>query len=520
MLLIFKDFKPVDKMSIKSNTPFQLTNASELPIGIFYDDRYSEPWNFNSQQLTYYLNQTLQNYNLTVQVFNATALRNFMEAIQLGIVIISMGVAPQTIWNGSENSFVESWLDNGGIIIWTGCEEFYWIGNDNGENIPIGHVGSSYVLDMNYIKTLSNQIVTPTPLGEDLFLNFSSHTTDVFSSISALIAANVHFEVYAKNGDYADPILFQPRDGSGYFIRIHADWNDQISLLNLSSWIASFVYNRFFNLPVVTELNLVSSLYLLTTQEIFINVTNFSEKFGCVEINSTGDVFQPLNESVTLIPGENRRINLSIIPLTSARFQQYDMTLYLFSNYTNFKNESKSVLIYSKKITFHIYSPLTVEILDVSETMYPGSTYTLTLKIQKHINESIPLEIFLICDGCINQLRTNLNLVKNETTYQITFSIIIMAKAGSYKIYLRVYQGGILYSSLNVSVQIQSLFQNPLYLLLLCLLSGIIIALTSLHLYKRKRGRSRDEKILTSLDSKNKVFLNKGNLNAKRKVRK
>lgn len=494
-------------VDLNGDALFHVLNTPELPIGIFYDDRYSEPWNFNAQPLTNYLNQTLKTYNLTVYILNATALRNFMESNPTGIIVVTMGILPSNIWNGSENSFVEAWLDNGGIIIWTGCEEFYWMGTDSGENIPIGHVGSTYVLDMNYLETISNLYMTPTQIGNDLLNNLSSHTTDVFSSISSLIAANVHFEIYAKNGDYADPVLFQPKDGKGYFVRIHADWDDQLSVYNLSTWISSFIYNRFFNLPLVTDINSISSLFLLTSKQLFINVTNFSGKFYFLQINSTSDGFFSTNTSITISPLGKTNINLTISPLPSARFQQYKMTLNFFSNYTNSENESKIAIFFSKNLFIYIRSPLTIEILDIVDVMYPGNTYTLTCSIQKYINESISIDIILISEGFVDELKTNLYLIENKTTHQITFSIEIMAKSGQYEIYLRVYQNNILYSTSTVSIQIQSLFQNPGFLLLLFLITGVIVTFLGIYLFKRKRRMTLERGIIKFLESKNKVFL-------------
>jgi len=482
----------ISNLETSSRSPIQKSNDPELPIGIFYDANYSEPWNFNSQKLSTYLNQTLGTYNLTVSILNAIELKSFMELNQFGIIIITMGVAPQTIWNGSDNSFVETWLDNGGIIIWSGCEEFYWIGMDSGENIPVGHIGSNYVLDMNYIKTISNQYVTPTELGIDLINNLLAHTSDVFCSISALIESDIYFEVYAKNGDYADPILFQPKNGNGYFVRIHADWDDSLPILNLSVWIASFIYNRFFKIPVVVEISSINSLSYLISKQICINVTNFSNIFGILLINSTSDGFNSMNESTIIAPFQKKYLNLSISPLSSARFQSYKITINLFSNYTNSKNISKFIQFFSKNLNIKIQSPISVNIIDVNDQMFPGSTYQLTCSIQKDINESIPLSAVLICEGCINEIKKDIILIENQTNLRITFTIQMMTKAGEYDLYLRIYYGEILFTSSSVMIQIQSLFQNPLFLCIIFLIISLIGISMTLYYIKRKKGMDLD----------------------------
>ncbi len=485
--------KFIDKLS-SAKIPFQVLNSPELPIGIFFDAKYTEPWNFNAQQLSIKLNQTLSTFNLTVFILNATELRAFMENYSIGIVIITMGVAPDTIWNGSEISFVETWLDEGGIMIWTGCEEFYWMGTEAGLNVPVGHIGASYVMDMDYIKTLSDYYITPTALGSDLFCNFSTHSTDVFCSISSLTAADVHFEVYARSGDYADPILFQPKDGKGYFIRIHADYNDQLPTSNLSTWISSFIFSRFFKLPIITEITSINAIYFLSAEQLFINVTNFSEYFGSITINSSSNVFTPLDSTLVLSPKEQRRLNFSINPLTTARFQYYDLQINFFSNYTNSQNNSKIILFYTIKLSISVQVPILIELLEIDSGMYPGETYTLSLNIQKYINDSISLNVFLFCEGCINELITMVNLGENNTKLLINFSIQMMANAGLYILYIRSYQNNVLFSSSELPIQILSIFQNPEFLLILVLLSVAVISLLTLYYYlQRRKSQEVDE---------------------------
>ena len=486
-----------------TQSPLSSLNGFDLPVGIFYDARYSEPWNFHAQDLTNYLNQTLRSYNLTVFVLNATALRNFMNANPFGIVIITMGVAPDTIWNGSAISFVEGWLDNGGIMVWTGCEEFYWVGMETGINIPIGHQGASRVLDLEYLETLSDQYVSPTPLGLDLFTNFSAHSTDVFCSVSALMAANVHFEVYAKSGDYADPVLLQPKDGKGYFVRIHADYNDQVSTQNLSTWISSYIYNRFFKLPIVTESNSINSVFFRSSEQLFINVTNFSEYFGDIYVNSTSDAFEPLTFAFLISPKEQRKLNFSIVPRSSARFQSYDLQINFFSNYTNSQNESKQILFYSKILSISIQVPILIEILEVETEMYPGGTYSLTLNIQKYINASITLNLILICDGCTNELKTIITLNENNSQVLIPFSIQIMAKSGSYKLIIRSYQNDALFSSSDIPIQILSIFENPVFVLILVLLIVTFVSILVIYYYQSRKKMKPEQEILKLNDGSN-----------------
>ncbi|MDD1778472.1 MAG: hypothetical protein LUQ65_09925, partial [Candidatus Helarchaeota archaeon] len=472
------------------NSPFETLDSAELPVGIFYDIRYSEPWDIDSRELTTYLNRTLTTYGLSVSILNSTELRNFMEINQLAIVIITMGIVPDTIWNGSENSFVESWIDGGGIMAWTGCEEFYWIGTETGENIPIGHIGASYVFDMDYLKTIANLQVVPTEIGTDLFINLIPHSSDVFSSISSLIRENVYFEVYAKSGDCADPVLFQPKGGNGYFIRIHADWGNQLSMYNLSAWISLFLYNRFFLLPILTALHSINTIYFSTSAQLYVNITNFSGFPKKVLINSTSTGFTALDDSISMKPGDSLQVPITVSLQPSARFQNYTLQLNFFSNYTNFKNETINILIYSAIISIEIQSPIILEILTFEEFMYPGNTYTISFRIQKAINISIPIEINLICKGCINEIKLAVNLDEMNRTFHIVYPVQLMATPGSYELSLRIYQNDILYSSSMEFVEIYSLLQNLFVVIIMILLSVFAIMLLFYYFYIQNKQKT------------------------------
>jgi len=491
---------------VLNNGKFKTLNTLDLSIGLFYDANYSEPWNFNGLQLTSDLNQMLVAYNLTVSILNATELRVFMEENPLGIVIITMGLAPDTIWNGSEHSFVETWLDNGGIMLWTGCYEFYWVGYSSGQNVPVGEVGAQYVLDMDYVLTTSDLQVEPTSLGETLFLNISTHTTDIFSSVSVLTNENVYFEVYARNGDYADPILFQPKDGRGYFIRIHANWNDALSITNLSSWISSFIYNRFFKLSYVVATSQIEAIYFLSSEPLLINLTNFSDTYSNLLFNSTGDAFESINTQYIMEPNVTKCFMFSITPLSSARFQIYEFHLNIYSNFTSTQNNSITVQIYSKKFLISIQSPVCIELLPPSGILFPGGTYTLTLNYTNNINESILADVTLICEGCMNQIKSQIILDEDIGQIQIQFTIKLTTRSGLFDFYLRISQNGVIFSSTEVTLKIESIFRNPLVILGLIIISSVCILMIGLLFFNRKKRKASS--ILAKKRIKNELKLN------------
>lgn len=497
----------MEKIVPSSTNLIHQLEIQELSIGIFYDGKYSEPWNFQSQALTTYLNQSLRMYNLTVFVLNATQLRSFMENNPIGIIIITMGIAPSNIWDGTENSFIETWLDNGGIILWTGCQEFYWIGYETGVNVPIGTLGAKYVLDMDYIKSISNLNVNPTEIGYDFIENFSAHTTDIFCSIEALSEANVYYEVYAKNGDLADPILFQPKDGKGYFVRIHADYNNQVSIKDLSTWISSLIYNRFFRIPVVSEINSINNLFLLTSKKIFINITNFSEFSELLIINSTSSGFLPINDSFIIKPIQKINFSFDITPLSTARFQEYKIVINFYSNYTSSQNISKFLCFYSKIIYISIQLPISIEFQNIEEEIYPGYSYSLSMNLHKHIDPSFTVIIVVFSEGCFNEITTSAVLDKNCTEIQIHFTIQLMAEPGPYEIVIRIYQGEILFLSESLGIEIRSFFQSPIFVLLLALLLVISLIFGCLYIYQRRKKIDLDHKLQAILEPHKTIFL-------------
>ncbi|MHA1264563.1 MAG: hypothetical protein ACTSRS_04930 [Candidatus Helarchaeota archaeon] len=482
-----------DNDSIESKIEF------EPSIGIFYDSRFSEPWNFGAGQLTIELNQTLRAYNLKVKILNATELKLFMENNLNGIIIITMGIVPSNIWNGTETSFIETWLDGGGIIIWTGCEEFYWIGMDTGENIPVGHKGSQYVLDMNYLKTLSDQSVTPTINGNVFIPNITAHTSDVFSSISALEASKVYFEAYATSGDYADPILFQPRGGSGYFVRIHADWNNQLSISTLADWISSYIYSRFFKSPIITHIQTPDSIYLLDTAKISINVTNYSNESFLLQIISNADVIQPINESIYLVPFEKIKFDGVLRLQSAARYQNSEISITLLINFTDLQNHSQVITIYQKIFELLIRPPLAIYNVELKGSVYPGSANIITFALETYLNETLPLTIILICEGCINEIKLPFFLVQNNSIYEVPIQINLMATSGEYFIQLHVFYGIIPLLSTNLKMTVQSIMSNPYFIG--GLVTSIIIIITFMLYSLRKRKRSKQAPSVAVLKS-------------------
>jgi hypothetical protein len=111
------------------------------------------------------------------------------------------------------------------------------------------------------------------------------------------------------------------------------------------------------------------------------------------------------------------------------------------------------------------------------------------LNITNYINKSIPVDVVLICDGCLNQIKSEFTLDKIDNQIQITFSIRLTAKSDSYQFYLRIYQDGIILADSEIAVEIESIFRNPLVILGLIILS-LFLSLLGISNYIGKRKKS------------------------------
>lgn len=257
-------------------------------IYIYYDFRYptgwnsgSDSWNGLSLSASAFLVDTLSNvflnYTIPFEVVNATTLGNVcgdLKSANQSMVIMAMDVAPDTIWNGSaDDSKVENWLEAGGIMIWTGAQEFYYIGHENQTRERVGG-NENYVFDQQVtvpvidLYSYDKLFAYPTSLGSTYLPSFNKLWPLEPTNSSWL--SNLYYEAYGslvfEGNEYFDPVLFQAGlDAQGYFVKVGT--NDY-AVRTASKAILELVLNRFFGLGATVSVLPKTPIFHFTPEGI------------------------------------------------------------------------------------------------------------------------------------------------------------------------------------------------------------------------------------------------------------
>jgi hypothetical protein len=442
----------------------------KLKIAIFYDKNYSAPWITYSEELASSLNESFNNYSLDCAIYDDNELFDFLNNNPRGILINPMGILPYSIWNGSDNSLIENWIDMGGIIVWTGCEEFYWISYQNGTNKAFGHSGSEIVMDMQYLKIRSNQNVNPTFLGSYYIPNITSHTSDIFTSVQTLNNYSIHHEAYASYGDLADPILFQPFQGDGYFIRVHADWIDSLNSKILNNWIFNLVTNRFFIHPYISSFEYDTTVLLFDFINFSLILSNQNNDSFVYEIETHSQFFQDINVSNSIDPDSNKMVNFEIACIDNAIVSESTLIFKLIIN-TNASNNQ--IEIYNRNLTIKIENPYQINITLSSNNIFPGEKLIIYLDIYSKFNHSIDITILIISPNYLNEIYELKDIKPGLNHFNLELSISWISYPGNISFDLISYHQSriITINQGNINIKLE----NPLIILLLILLTILAI---------------------------------------------
>jgi len=224
-------------------------------IFIYYDENEPTSWveHEAGKKLTESLQAQFTNQGLESSIGGAKGLREYMEANKNGIVVMALDIAPSTIFRGERNSFLKSWLDAGGKMIWTGDYEFYYysIGRPD-QRISITRWGATMTFDTTTDLTpaQSNEepyYMTPTELGKKYIPSLGIFQSLRPAIIKTLVEHKMAHEIYASDGERADPVMCRPRGGKGYFVKIQMKNIGDIE--RLSQLMAEFIKNRFVSAP-------------------------------------------------------------------------------------------------------------------------------------------------------------------------------------------------------------------------------------------------------------------------------
>jgi len=216
-------------------------------IFIYYDPSYPNSWYDISDSwfIARYISYVLKQHGVSSEVVDAEALARIVEDLLNAsdtIIIMAHDVAPWTIWNGSQNSPIESWIKAGGIITWSGDWEFYYIGYPDGSKAHFD--GTESIVFRRSITSDTNVIVEPTELGFKILPSM-----DNFISLRPADASKLHglqYEVYGERSvdevTFYDPILIKLGDGA--LAKIAMTCLPGIDALMRGVLISEFVLNR------------------------------------------------------------------------------------------------------------------------------------------------------------------------------------------------------------------------------------------------------------------------------------
>ena len=163
--------------------------------------------------------EELGNEGLDAEIVDSDALAEYMEANPTGIMLVSQGIMPGTIFQSKgKDDLIHSWLREGGIGGFVGDYPFYYW--DAVANAPAGG-GQQSVFGVT-VTNGNVAVVAPTELGEEYIPSLADEwTTNRPTGIGVLEANGFEYESYADDGSNADPIAYRTDDMDGWFINFH-----------------------------------------------------------------------------------------------------------------------------------------------------------------------------------------------------------------------------------------------------------------------------------------------------------
>ncbi len=246
---------------------FELEPA-KVQVAVYYDDRYPTSWLTKQEANTIAIGiiEKLESKSICAEIVNADELKIFMNENPTGCVVMCMGAAPDTIWDGSEDSsLVEKWLDNGGRMAWTGDWPFFHISNADGTLKKVDAKGSEYVFDFQPISKARWYVeyyevgMTPTDVGKKVLPSLHEFNAARPVDIKAVEDNSPNYEFYATGnpeptgllvGPASDPCAFSPKGGTGIFgwVALRNSTEDAdagLSIQDRINWLSELTLNKF-----------------------------------------------------------------------------------------------------------------------------------------------------------------------------------------------------------------------------------------------------------------------------------
>lgn len=193
----------------------------------------------------------LKKKNIIAEIFDSNGVADYMKANPKGIMLVSQGIFPGTIFaNKGKDDLIYTWLRGGGIGGFVGDYPFYYWDNTN--NVA-GGGGQQKIFGVTV--TNGNVVnVIPTELGKKYMPSIKEWTSNRPVGLAAL-NNGFEFESYADNKADADPVAYRTKDMKGWFINFHTSCcgtnvpgNDQ-----MAKEYAELISNRFITKAKAVE---------------------------------------------------------------------------------------------------------------------------------------------------------------------------------------------------------------------------------------------------------------------------
>jgi hypothetical protein len=189
----------------------------------------------------------LKKKNIMAEIVDSKGLADYMKANPTGIMLVSQGLFPGTIFaNKGKDDLVYSWLRGGGIGGFAGDYPFYYW--DNTANVAAGG-GQQKIFGVT-VTNSSTANVEPTELGKKYIPSLQKQwTSNRPVGLAVLQNSGFEFESYADDKANSDPVAYRTKDMKGWFINFHTSCCGVACPANgqMAKEYAELISNRFID---------------------------------------------------------------------------------------------------------------------------------------------------------------------------------------------------------------------------------------------------------------------------------
>ena len=244
------------------STPHTFTVATPevINVVIYHDTTEATSWISSDGRIQLFtdLTNALDNLSVSYVVADKYFLRDIMENTWNTTIVLTSDVLPVTVYNGSETTLVEKYVEKGGTLVYPGDVPFYYY-SENGQRRTVGYNGFRRFLDINgnmYDRSASTVLVTS--LGKIITPSLDNHTSS--RKLLASVLNNYDYRYYAlsqSGNSLGDVELLVGLGKFSTFFQTQLT-SATVQSLKVGQVLAEYVYNRTnwdFLDPIIDFLN-------------------------------------------------------------------------------------------------------------------------------------------------------------------------------------------------------------------------------------------------------------------------